>query len=64
MSGEGVQGAGGVVWINFHRYHLQWEFVFHQGNEETLELDKEKRGDICLKKASMIAEVSRQIGWT
>ena len=31
--------------------------------KETLELDKEKRGDRCLEKASMIAEVSRRIGW-
>ena len=41
MSGEGVQGAGRVVWINYHRYHLQQESWFNQGDEkEILELNK------------------------
>ena len=31
--------------------------------KEILQLDKKKRADRCLEKASMVAEVSRQIGW-
>ena len=34
LSGEGLQGAEGKVWINFHRYHPQQDFLLTQRYEE------------------------------
>ena len=62
MSVEGVQGAGGMVWINFHGYHPQLGSI-REMKYEILELDKKKHADKCLEKAPIVPEVSRQISW-